>query len=428
MHPEASATFPGYASVVEISSGPFASVYHAVEISTHRRVALEMLHVPAQLPYVTEAFAREVKALAALSSHPNIVTLYATVTTPDSRPVLVLELCSGSVADRLARSGPLPAPEVVSIGIKVAAALECAHRGGLLHGEVRPGNVLLTAFGEPALADFGVAALRGAGRPAGDVPGSAAVHTPPEILEGNDPSPQTDVYGLASTLYELAAGRAPFSAFEAESPASVALRILRDPAPPLTADGVPSALSEVLLRALSKVPGDRQASAGAMVVALRMIEDAGGWPPTPYTHWEGEPQLPPSTTVPTSTTVPAQGGSGPLVETDSTSRKLPPSRGPSVIQPVQPARNLVWPKVVAPRVMRNPYLPGPPVGRPTPKGVGRPVLLRSPERPQPPSEAPVPAPAAPGTPPSGDAKADQPEQEHNDGNPPEGVKSEPQAP
>jgi hypothetical protein len=277
--------FPGFSDVREIGGGAFATVYRAVEAGTERPVALKLLKVGGMNPRLVESFEREVRALAAVSSHPNIVTLYRALTTADGRPTLVLELCRGSFAQRVRAGGPLDAPTAVSIGVKIAGALETAHRAGFLHRDMKPQNVLETQFGEPALADFGVAALQAAAQSTEGVFGFTTLHAPPEILEGHALSPATDVYGLASTLYQLLTGRAPFSTFEGEAPASVILRILRDPAAPLTAPNVPIGLSDLLAAALDKDPARRPADAAGFAEALRAVEAGSGWPLTPYVVW-----------------------------------------------------------------------------------------------------------------------------------------------
>ncbi len=282
-------SFDGFEDITEIGGGAFASVYRAVEISTARPVALKLLNVASMHARLVEDFRAEVRILATVSSHPSIVTLYRTVATPDGRPVLVLELCRGSYAQRVRAAGPLVAAEVVSVGIKVAGALETAHRAGFLHRDMKPQNILVTQFGEPALADFGVATLQASAQATEGVFGFTTLHAPPEVLEGTPLSPATDVYGLASTLYQLLTGRAPFTAFEGEAPASVILRILHDPVAAVTSVDVPAAFSDLLASALAKDPLQRPASAQAMADALRSIEASSGWPLTPYLVWGDEP-------------------------------------------------------------------------------------------------------------------------------------------
>jgi hypothetical protein len=166
--------------------------------------------------------------------------------------------------------------------LRVAGALETAHRAGFLHRDIKPANVLFTEFGEPALSDFGVAALQTATQGFAGASGPKLVHAAPELLEANRLSAATDVYGLASTLYEALCGRAPFVAFEGEGAASVILRILRDPPPPLRVDGAPAALSALLERSLAKDPEQRPHSAHAFAQALHEIELSCGWPRSPY--------------------------------------------------------------------------------------------------------------------------------------------------
>ncbi len=102
-------TFPGYANVGELASGAFATVYRAVELGTGRPVALKVLRVADASPHLVEVFEKELGALALLSNHPNVTTLYGTFSTPEGRPVLVLELCRESLAHRVRQNGTLPA-------------------------------------------------------------------------------------------------------------------------------------------------------------------------------------------------------------------------------------------------------------------------------------------------------------------------------
>ena len=369
-----SVAFPGYTAVTEIGSGAFAAVYRATEVATGRPVALKLLKVSAVESRVMEAFDREVRSLGAVSSHPNIVTLYRTLTTADDRPVLVLELCRESTADRVRRSGPLDPREAVAIGIKIAGALETAHRAGLLHRDMKPQNVLITDYGKPVLADFGLAALQASAQSTESLFGFTTLHAAPEVLEGQRLSPATDVYGLASTLYQLISGKAPFSAFDGEAPAAVILRILRDPAVPLRIENVPLGLSDLLTDALAKHPEDRPQSATSFADALRGVQKACGWAPTAYAVWGDAPLSPvaemgrpdqrrPEAVAATSATSEAE--SEPVPPPVSASRLRPGGqggaepaggggplparreRGPSVVVPPAAPRNVVMPSASA---------------------------------------------------------------------------------
>jgi len=280
--------FPGFGEVEEIGGGAFAVVYRARELETGRMVALKVLKVDTVHPHLIETFHKEILALGKVSDHPNIVTLYRPFTTSDGRPALVLELCRGSLADQVRASGPLEPSVVVRVGIKIAGALETAHRNGFLHRDMKPQNILLTQFGEPALADFGVAALQASAQATAGVFGFTTLHAAPEMLEGELLSPATDVYGLASTMYQLISGLAPFAAFEQEAPASVILRILRDPVSPLRQPEVPLELSELIEAALAKKPESRPHTAAEFARALQQVELAAGWHSTDFVAW-GEP-------------------------------------------------------------------------------------------------------------------------------------------
>ena len=274
--------FPGFSDIVEIGMGSLSTVYQAREAGTNRRVALKLLNVRDAEPRAVESFEREAVALAELSSHPNIVTLYRMFTAPDGRPVLVLELCRGSMGERMINATAVPVPEAVAIGIKIAGALETAHRAQILHRDVKPQNILVTEFGEPALADFGVAMLQSSTQTTAGLFDFTTLHAAPELLEGGSTSAATDVYELASTLYQMIAGQSAFRAYDGESPASVILRILRDPVRPLVAQDVPPPLSDLLIWAMSKDRESRPPTAAEFATGLAEVEIAQGWPRTQF--------------------------------------------------------------------------------------------------------------------------------------------------
>jgi serine/threonine protein kinase len=283
--------FAGFHDVIPVHNGVRSRVFLATEDGTNRPVALKVLTVDGVTPRGMDAFARESAVLAALSTHPNIVTLYRSYLLDDGRPVLVLERCGGSLADWL-RDGKQPGPaQSVSVAIKIAGALETAHRGGVLHLDVRPANILITEFGEPALADFGVARLRSSVPAPAELFEFPSVHVAPELVLGNESSAGTDVYGLASTLYEMVAGQPPLAAYEGESPAATILRILRDPARPIIREDVPIELSDLLLWALAKDPADRPPSVMWFAEELGRIEAHNDWPRTRVLVREPERQI-----------------------------------------------------------------------------------------------------------------------------------------
>jgi hypothetical protein len=411
----------GYADLVEIGGGAFATVYRAVETETGRPVALKILKVDTIHAHLIETFHREIQALAAVSDHPNIVTLYRPSTTADGRPALVLELCRESLAQQVRTSGPLDPVDVTRVGIRVAGALETAHRNGFLHRDMKPQNILVTQFGEPALADFGVAALQASAQSTAGVFGFTTLHAAPEMLEGQNLSPATDVYGLASTMYQLLTGQAPFATYENEAPASVILRILRDPVRPLRVEHVPISLADLLEAALSKAPEGRPRSALEFAQALQSVEAYQGWPETRFVAWgaEGAPaggpdvgRGPMGMNAGTNAGVPAEppiptgpplvsspGIIEPTVARTPVRSVLPPLL-PSVGPGAQAGAELaVGPGVMAPRPEpssaiepASPIVSAPPVG-PAPAADDRPaageVIAVPPREPPPPPARPV---------------------------------------
>lgn len=387
--------FAGYSDIVPVHAGLHSGVFHAREDVSGRPVALKVLTVDGVTPRGMEAFARESAILAAISAHPNIVTLYRSYKLADGRPVLVLERCGGSLADWM-REGKRPATDQsVSIAIKIAGALETAHRGGVLHRDVRPANILLTEFGEPALSDFGVARLRSSAPAPAELFDFPSVHVAPELMMGSDANAATDVYGLASSLYELLSGQPPLAAYQGESPAATILRILRDPARPIVRDDVPIELSDLVLWGLAKDPADRPPSVMWFAEELGRIEAQNGWPRTRIMVREPERPVTAAPVRRHSVSVrPPAARPGPPAAPEP-----PPAPGPSsgtpqeppappappadpgrqlVAQPiVSPAQPIVSPAPPAPAPWTAPP-PEPPTHRAGHAGSSRRVVLRAP--------------------------------------------------
>ncbi len=285
-HRTPSSRFPGYSDVTEIAAGPFAVVYRAVELGTSRPVALKVLDMTSSSAAAVEPFKEHLATLSLLGKHPNVVTLYRSFLTTDGLPVLVMELCRESYGQRAALRGPLAPAQVVPAAIKVAGALETAHRSGILHRDVKPQNILVSEGGEPVVADFGLVALQTLGQSTKRLAGAATLHAAPEVLEGQALSPATDVYGLASSVYELIVGRGPFVTYKGEEPTSVILRVLRDPAPRPPLSSMSIALADLLESSLAKDSLSRPQSAASFAESLRRIEAAAGWPETQYVVWD----------------------------------------------------------------------------------------------------------------------------------------------
>lgn len=272
----ATPVIPGFSNLTRIGVGGFSVVYRALQETLGREVALKVLAVDLSDPRASERFRRECRAAGALSHHPNIVTVHDAGVAAQGRPWLSMELCEeGSLADRMRLRGPLPPDEVVLVGHRLAEALDAAHQAGVLHRDVKPENVLVTRSGEPALADFGIAVVA-EHRPAAFTQAFSICHAAPEVLEGADPSPAADVYGLGSTLWTLLAGRPPFQEQPGEGMLPFLRRVSSDPVAPLGRPDIPAPLEDALLAALAKHPGSRPPSATAFAAMLRDVHPGGG--------------------------------------------------------------------------------------------------------------------------------------------------------
>jgi serine/threonine-protein kinase len=241
-------------------------VWRARDLQLERDVAVKLLH-PHLLPdAVSRArLAAEARAAAALS-HPAIVAVYE-VDADGPTPALVMEyIAGGSLAARLASGGPLPPEAVARVGAEIAEALYLAHRQGIVHRDVKPGNILIGPDGRPRLADFGIAHSleRGAERltTTGTVVGTLRAMAP-EQLRGEAITPRTDLYGLGTVLYEALTGRPPFID---TTPLALARAQAAGP-PPL--DEGPAALAAIVRACLEPDPARRPLHAGALASALR---------------------------------------------------------------------------------------------------------------------------------------------------------------
>ncbi|RZK69869.1 MAG: serine/threonine protein kinase, partial [Rhodococcus sp. (in: high G+C Gram-positive bacteria)] len=200
----------GFEDAQEIGRGGFGVVYRCTQAALDRTVAVKVL--TADLDEENRArFLREQRAAGRLTGHPNIVNVLHAGVTENGRPFIVMPYhAQGSLDARIRRHGPLPLDEALRLGVKMAGALETAHRLGILHRDVKPGNILITDYGEPALTDFGIAHIAGGFETtAGVVTGSPAF-TAPEVVAGEPPSPAADVYGLGATLFAAITGHAAF--------------------------------------------------------------------------------------------------------------------------------------------------------------------------------------------------------------------------
>ncbi len=288
-------TIEGYTDLSVIGRGATATVYRARQNGFDRHVALKVLHVDISDRRAQKRFQRERSLNGRLSDHPNVVTVLDAGFVDGRHPYLAMELFEqGSLADRLAASAAFDVGLALHVGVRIAGALESAHRLGVLHRDVKPQNVLLSRFGEPALADFGIAALLEMEHSL--TAALTPVHAAPEILEGGEPTASADVYALGSTLHTMLTGVAPFAGPPGEGMLAQLLRITTSEPPRIARHDVPASLSAALATALAKHPATRFATAADLGTALQRVQRELGLPVTTMPV-DGGPAVPPATAV-----------------------------------------------------------------------------------------------------------------------------------
>jgi serine/threonine protein kinase len=264
----------GYSALEPLGRGGFSSVYRAHQAAQSRDVAIKVLTVDVSDDAARSRFERECAANGRLGSHPNVMTVFESGYTPDGKPYISMELCpGGSLADQLA-GGVFSVDDVLRIGIKIAGAVETAHRNGITHRDIKPENILTTSFGEVVLADFGISALDSVRSGTATAGSFTLSHVPPEVLQGEVSGVPGDIYALGSTLYRLLTGRPPFA--DETTPLAVAItRTLNDPLPD-PGPGVPPELTRVLEAAMAKEPTRRPGSALRFAEMLQQVQDETG--------------------------------------------------------------------------------------------------------------------------------------------------------
>jgi serine/threonine-protein kinase PknK len=272
---------PGLENPEVIGQGGFGTVFKVEEPEFGRSVAVKVIEERLNGENVRKAFLRECQAMGKLSGHPHIVTVLRGGTTESGRAYIVMDLMSeGSLNDRIQREGPMPWPEVLEMGVMVAGALETAHRAGILHLDLKPANLLISKYGEPKLADFGISRLPGVTETTdGRVKASVAFAAPERLLDGTA-TVASDLYGLGATMFTLLTGRPAFTSEGGDDLLATVARVVRDPVPDLRPRGVPDVVARVIERLMAKSPAERYASAADAAVDLQAAERTTGRPVT----------------------------------------------------------------------------------------------------------------------------------------------------
>ncbi len=259
-----------YSVESEIGRGGMATVFLAEDIRHHRKVAIKVLHPELASAVGTERFLNEIEIVAGLE-HPHILPL---IDSGEAGGLLyyVMPYVDGeSLRDRIERERQLPIDDAIRIAAEVADALDYAHEQGVVHRDIKPGNILLRQ-GHAAIADFGVAKAVGQAGERSSTATGMAVGTPaymsPEQGSGEQaPDGRTDIYALGCVLYEMLAGDPPFTG---ATPQAVLKRHSVDPVPALRTvrDTAPESVEYAIEKALAKVPADRFSTTREFVQAL----------------------------------------------------------------------------------------------------------------------------------------------------------------
>ena len=273
--------FGAYRILRILGRGGMGVVYEAEEVESGRHVALKVLQQRLDDERERERFAREGR-LAASIDHEHCVFVFG-ASDVEGRPAIAMELMQGTLADRLAATGPIAPSAAVDIALQLIEGLQAAAEAGILHRDVKPSNCFVDGAGVVKIGDFGISrSVRPNEETALSMRGQLTgtpTYAPPEQLRGATLDVRADIYSLGATLYELVTGRRPFVA---QDLMALLMAVANDApdAPDRIVPAVPAGLSQAILRCLAKRPEDRYASYAALVRALAPYQSQA---PTPAT-------------------------------------------------------------------------------------------------------------------------------------------------
>ena len=276
-HPE----ITGYTYRRELGAGGYSRVYLYEQHMPRREVAVKVMDTDVAGSSASR-FESEANLMAKVSSHPAILSVFGAGVSSDGRPFIVMEYCPPPQLGMRLRQKVMTIPETLDTAIRIAGAVETAHRAGIIHRDIKPANILFTVYRRPVLADFGISAMSGPRDTPNELRGMSVPWAPPEQLVGSsNAEPATDVYSLAATVYAMLTGHSPFETpGSSEGVYELARRIVKDAVPPLGRPDVPLSLVRVLTVALEKDPARRYPTMLSFARALQQIQGELGLPTT----------------------------------------------------------------------------------------------------------------------------------------------------
>lgn len=281
--PPAPPSITGLGYVRPLGSGGFADVYQYEQDMPRRVVAVKVLKVSVSEVRDRSDFESEADAMARLSNHPSIVSMYAAGISADGRPYLTMEFCPENMR-ALTLKNPAPLEMVLDAGVRLAGALESAHVAGIMHRDIKPSNVLLTTTGRPVLTDFGISMLQNQYASDDKQRALSIPWASPEVNLGTTTGTvASEIWALAATLYTFAAGFSPFEnpdrALNTES--KMKSRIYQAKYIPIPGAQGYEPFDVVLQKAMHLRPEQRFASMREFGEALRQVQRGYGFDVTP---------------------------------------------------------------------------------------------------------------------------------------------------
>ena len=282
-------TLSHYKIIEKLGQGGMGEVYVAEDSRLDRKVALKILpeHLSDRAE-LRERFEREARAVSSLN-HPHICTLHD-IGEQDGIHYLVMEHLVGETLEARLAKGPLPLEQTLEYAIQIADALDKAHRQGVVHRDLKPGNIMLVKSGAKLL-DFGLAKLQATETPTnlsalpteqanltaeGTILGTLQ-YMAPEQLEGKEADSRTDIFAFGAVVYEMATGK---KAFEGKSQASLIGAIMQSAPKPMAElqPMTPATLDHIVRRCMSKAPEDRWQASSDVMAELRWVVEGGSQP------------------------------------------------------------------------------------------------------------------------------------------------------